>query len=159
MNLYVHANPAMRPPDICPEGYAALRLHAGACALNRTDRVALAELLVHVHRVGIGAYPMMTALLSQKLVYASLLAGVRVADAIAASGSRCTFSIDDLEPQSATIFLCGESSEGQNGLSVRTLLVATLIGMKVGTFGPLLQSEGTLRRVHLLSVRRQTPTP
>ena len=157
--MSVHANPAMRPPDICPEGYAALRLHAGACALNRTDRRALAELLVHVHRVGIGAYPMMTALLSQKLVYASLLSGDRVADAIAASGSRCTFSIDDLEPQSATIFLCGESAAGQNGLSVGTLLGATLIGMKVGTSGPLLQSDGTFRRVHLLGVGRQTPAP
>lgn len=152
------AERVIRAPDICPEGYATLRQHAGACALNRTDRRALAELLVHVHDVGIGAYAMMTALLSQKLVYASLLAGDRVGDAIAASGSRCTFSIDDLEPQSGTIFLCDEFAAGQNGVLVGTLLGATLIGMKAGTSGPFLQSDGTFRNVHLHSVERQAPT-
>ena len=96
---------------------------------------------------------MLTRLLSQKLLYATVLDEDKVCSAVAVGGSRITYAIDELEPEAGQLFHYDEYAFGQNGIYVGTLLGATLIGMKAGTIGPFLQADGTFRSVRLLSVR------
>ena len=95
---------------------------------------------------------MLTRLLSQKLLYATVLDDDKVCSAIAVGGSCVTYAIDELEPQMGRLFHYDEYAFGQNGLHVGSLLGATLIGMKVGAVGPFLQADGTFRNVCLLRV-------
>ena len=95
---------------------------------------------------------MLTRLLSQKLLYATVLEDDRICTTIAVGGSRMTFAIDELEPQSGQLFHFDEYAFGQTGIHVGSLLGGTLIGMKAGTIAPFLQADGTFRSVRLLSV-------
>lgn len=95
---------------------------------------------------------MLTRLLSQKLLYATVLDDDKVCSAIAVGGSRVTYAIDELEPQTGQLFHYDEYAFGQNGIHVGSLLGATLIGMKVGAVGPFLQADATFRSVRLLRV-------
>ena len=95
---------------------------------------------------------MLTRLLSQKLLYATLLDDDSVCTSIAIGGSRVTYAIDELEPQTGQLFHYDEYAFDQNGIHVGSLLGATLIGMRVGAVGPFLQADGTFRSVRLLLV-------
>lgn len=132
--------------------YEVLRELSVNCILTKADRRALADHLLRVDRVGTGAFAMLTRLLSQKLLYATVLDDDRICAAFAAGGSRVTYAIDGLPPQSGRLFHRDEYALGQTGIHVGTLLGATMIGMKAGTDAPFLQADGTLRRVSLLRV-------
>lgn len=134
------------------EGYAVLCQPAVSCILTKSDRRALAEHILRADKIGTGAFAMLTRLLSQKLLYATVLDDDNVCSEIAAGGSRVTYAIDELEPSSGQLFHYDEYAFGQNGIHVGTLLGATLIGMKAGTSSPFLQADGTFRSVRLLSV-------
>lgn len=133
-------------------GYAILCQHAVTSVLTRTDRRALVEHILRADKVGTGAFAMLARLLGLKLLYATVLDDGRIGTQTAAGGSRVIYAIDDLPQQSGRLFHYDEFSEEDNCIHVGSLLGATLIGMKAGTDGPLLQADGTLRRVHLLSV-------
>lgn len=134
------------------EGYAALCDLSVHCVLTKADRRALAEHIVRADKVGTGAFEMLTRLLSQKLLYATVREDDKIGAATAAGGSRVTYAIDDQEPQSGQLFHHDEYALGQNGIHVGTLLGATLIGMKAGNRAPFLQADGSFRSVRLLSV-------
>ena len=138
--------------EVRKDGYAALCQLAVSCILTKSDRRALAEHILRADKIGTGAFEMLTRLLSQKLLYATVLDDDNVCSAIAVGGSRVTYAIDELDPQTGQLFHYDEYAFGQNGLHVGSLLGATLIGMKVGAVGPLLQADGTFRSVRLLRV-------
>ncbi|GAB1478627.1 hypothetical protein MASR2M74_11750 [Paracoccaceae bacterium] len=135
------------------DGYAALCQLSVNCILSKRDRRALAEHILRADKIGTGAFAMLTRLLSQKLLYATVLDDDKVSCAIAVGGSRITYAIDELEPEAGQLFHHDEYALGQNGIHVGSLLGATLIGMKAGSTGPFLQADGTFRKVRLLSVR------
>lgn len=134
------------------DGYATLCDAAVHCVLTKTDRRALAEHVLRADKVGTGAFAMLTRLLSQKLLYATVRDDDKISAAAAAGGSRVTYAIDDLETQTGQLFHYDEYALGQNGIHVGTLLGATLIGMKAGSRAPFLQADGSFRSVRLLSV-------
>lgn len=140
------------PVPFQKDGYATLRDAAVHCVLTKTDRRALAEHIQRADKVGTGAFAMLTRLLSQKLLYATVREDDKISAAAAAGGSRVTYAIDDLETQSGQLFHYDEYALGQNGIHVGTLLGATLIGMKAGSRAPFLQADGSFRSVRLLSV-------
>lgn len=133
-------------------GYAILCQHAVTSVLTRTDRRALAEHILRADKVGTGAFAMLARLLGLKLLYATVLDDGKIGTQIAVGGSRVVYAVDELPPQSGQLFHYDEFGDENDGVHVGSLLGATLIGMKAGTHGPLLQADGTLRRVHLLSV-------
>lgn len=135
-----------------PIGYAILCQHAVTSVLTRTDRLALVDHILRADKIGTGALALLARLLGLKLLYAAIVEDGRIGTRIAAGGSRVIYAVDDLPPQSGKLFHHDEFAEDDNSIPVGSLLGATLIGMKVGTQGPLLQADGTLRRVHLLGV-------
>ena len=134
--------------------YAFLCQHAATSVLTKTDRRALVDHILRAEKVGAGAPAMLARLLGLKLLYASIVDDGSIGTQTAAGGSRVIYAVDDQRPQSGRLFHYDEFAEEDNGLHVGSLLGATLIGMKAGTHGPLLQADGTLRRVRLLSVER-----
>lgn len=140
------------PPSFDRDDYATLRDAAVHCVLTKTDRRALAEHVLWADKVGTGAFAMLTRLLCQKLLYATVREDDKITATAAAGGSRVTYAIDDLEAQSRQLFHGEEYALGQIGLHVGTLLGATLIGMKAGNRAPFLQADGSFRSVRLLSV-------
>jgi transcription elongation GreA/GreB family factor len=138
--------------DVRKESYAVLCELGANCILSKADRRALAQHIQRADKIGTGAFQMLTRLLSQKLLYATVLDDDNVDPAIAVGGSRITYAIDNLKPQTGQLFHNDEYACGQNGIHVGTLLGATLIGMKVGAVGPFLQADGTFRSVRLLCV-------
>ena len=138
--------------ELRKEGYAALCQHAVTCILTKTDRRLLADHILRADKIGTGAFAMLTRLLSQKLLYATVLKDDDACPATATGGSRVSYAIDELGPQSGQLFHHDEYALGQNGIHVGSLLGATLIGMKAGTRGTFLQADGTFRSLRLLSV-------
>ena len=135
------------------EGYAALCQLAVSCILTKRDRRALADHILRADKIGTGAFAMLTRLLSQKLLYATVLDDENVSADIAVGGSRITYVIDELEPAAGQLFHHDEYAFDQNGIHIGTPLGATLIGMKAGSIGRFLQADGSFRSVRLLSVR------
>lgn len=140
------------PVPFQKDGYAKLCDAAVHCVLTKTDRRALAEHVLRADKVGTGAFAMLTRLLSQKLLYATVRDDDKISAAAAAGGSRVTYAIDDLETQTGQLFHYDAYALGQNGIHVGTLLGATLIGMKAGSRAPFLQADGSFRSLRLLSV-------
>jgi len=134
------------------EGYATLCDAAVHCVLTKSDRRALAEHIIRADKIGTGAFAMLTRLLSQKLLYATVRDDDKIGAATAAGGSRVVYAIDDLEPQTGQLFHHDDYAADQTGIHIGTLLGATLIGMKAGTRAPFLQADGSFRSVRLLSV-------
>lgn len=152
MNISRQQHLAVESSELRKEGYAALCQLAVTCILTKTDRRALVDHILHADKIGTGAFAMLTRLLSQKLLYATVLKDDNACAATATGGSRVSYVIDELEPQSGQLFHHDEYALGQNGIHVGSLLGATLIGMKAGTRGPFLQADGTFRSLRLLSV-------
>jgi len=152
MNISRQQHLVIESSELRKEGYAALCQLAVTCVLTKSDRRALAEHILRADKIGTGAFAMLTRLLSQKLLYATVLKDDNACAATAIGGSRVSYAIDDLEPQTGQLFHHDEYASGQNGLHVGTLLGATLIGMKAGSRGPFLQADGTFRSVRLLRV-------
>ncbi len=157
MNISGQHEPIVESSEVRKDGYAALCQLAVSCTLAKSDRRALAEHILRADKIGTGAFAMLTRLLSQKLLYATVLDDDKVCPTIAVGGSGITYAIDELEPQEGQLFHYDEYALGQNGIHVGSLLGATLIGMKAGTRGPFLQANGTFRSVHLLSVSHCLP--
>ncbi len=137
-----------------PIGYAILCQHAVTSVLTRTDRRALVDHILRADKIGTGALALLARLLGLKLLYAAIVEDGRTGTRTAAGGSRVIYAVDDLPPQSGKLFHHDEFAEEDDGIPVGSLLGATLIGMTVGTQGPLLQADGTLRRVQLIGVER-----
>ncbi|WP_395542469.1 hypothetical protein [Neotabrizicola sp. sgz301269] len=133
-------------------GFALLCQHAVSSVLTKTDRRALVDHIRRAEMVGAGALAMAARLLGLKLLYASVLDDGKIDTKCAAGGSRVIYAIDERAPQSGRLFHYDEFAVEDCGIHVGSLLGATLIGMKAGTHGPLLQPDGTCRRVHLISV-------
>ena len=83
------------PVPFQKDGYATLCDAAVHCVLTKTDRRALAEHIQRADKVGTGAFAMLTRLLSQKLLYATVRDDDKISAAAAAGGSRVTYAIDD----------------------------------------------------------------
>ena len=152
MNFSERQIPVVETSDYRKEGYAALCQMSVTCALTKADRRALADHILRADKIGTGAFAMLTRLLSQKMLHATVLERDQTCAATAAGGSRVTYAIDDLDVQSGQLYHHDEYALGQNGIHVGTLLGATLIGMKAGTSGPFLQADGSFRTVRLLGV-------
>ena len=138
--------------DFRKSDYAALRELSVNCRLTKTDRRTLADHIQRADRIGTGVHLMLARLLSQKLLYTPVVENDRIGPLYATGGSRVTYAIDDLEPQSGRLFHDAAYALGQDGIQVATLLGATLIGMMAGNRAPFLQADGSFRRVRLLGV-------
>jgi hypothetical protein len=134
------------------EGYAILCELSVNCLLTKTDRRTLADHIQHADRIGTGVHVMLARLLGQKLLYAPVVEDDKIGASIAASGSRVTYAIDELEARSGRLRHDDGHGLGQSGIPVATLLGATLIGMKAGARAPFLQADGSFRTVSLLDV-------
>ncbi len=154
MNMSGQQDLIIESSDLRKKGYANLCQLAVTCTLTKTDRRALADHILRADKIGTGAFTMLTRLLSQKLLYATVLEDDKICAATATGGSRVSYAIDELGPQTGQLFHHDQYALGQNGIHVGTLLGATLIGMKAGTSGPFLQADGTFRSVHLLGVEQ-----
>ena len=144
-------------PNFRKTSYAALRELSVACILTKTDRRAMADHIQTAVRIGVGIHLMLARLLSKKLLYAAVVQSDAICPTIAIGGSRVTYAIDDLAPQTGRLFQNDEYACGQNGIHVATLLGATLIGMKAGTHAPFLQADGSFRKLRLISVDYHPP--
>ncbi len=133
-------------------GYAILCQHAVASVLTKNDRRALVDHILRADKIGTGPLAILSRLLGLKLLYASVLDDGKIDTKAAAGGSQVTYAVDNLQPVSGRLYHHDEFSVEENGIHVGSLLGATLIGMKAGTQGPLLQPDGTFSRVQLLSV-------
>jgi len=133
-------------------GFTLLCQHAVSSVLTKPDRHALVDHIRRAEKLGTGALAMAARVLGLKLLYATVLDDGKIDARCAAGGSRVSYSVDEQKPQSGRLFHYDEFAVEDCGIHVGSLLGATLIGMKAGTHGPLLQPDGTCRRVHLISV-------
>lgn len=132
--------------------FAASRELSVTCSLTDTDRTALAGHIRLGKKVGVGVELMVAELLNKKLLYA---AQVNIDDSrlqIASGGSRVVFMVDETSSQSGRLFHNDKYAHGSEGISVASLLGATLIGMKVGSQAPWLQCDGSFRKLRLIAV-------
>ena len=150
-----------RPVDpVFPKsGYAVLRNLSVNCRLTRTDRRALADHIQRADRIGTGVHTMLARLLSQKLLYTPVVEDGRIGSRFATGGARLSYAIDDLEPQSGHLLHETAPGSDQDGLPVASLLGATLIGMQAGSRAPLLQADGSFRRLWLIGLGDSSPRP
>lgn len=94
MNISGQQELIVESSEVRKDGYAALCQLAVSCILTKSDRRALAEHILRADKIGTGAFEMLTRLLSQKLLYATVLDDDKVCSAIAVGGSRVTYAID-----------------------------------------------------------------
>lgn len=140
--------------------HETLRTHAIACRLTKIDRRALADHIQRADATGTGAFAMLARLLSKKLLYAPVQKMGEPLATLAVGGSHVTYTIDDLAPAQGRLFHGDAFALGQGGISVESLLGATLIGMSSGSNAPFLQADGTFRRLRLICVNHShTLTP
>lgn len=146
-------------PAFPRSGYAVLRDLSVNCRLSRTDRRALADHIQRADRIGTGVHIMLARLLSQKLLYTPVVEDDRIGPPYATGGARLTYAIDDLEPRSGHLRHETTPDFGQDSIPVATLLGATLIGMQAGSRAPLLQADGSFRRLWLIGLGDSSPRP
>lgn len=155
MTVSGQRTPAIETPATSNTGYAALRELSVACRLTTADRREIEEHIRRADKIGTGVHVVLARLLSKKLLYASEAQGEVPCPSTATGGSRVTYAIDDLPPQSGRLVHHNEHTYGQSSIHVATLLGATLIGMTAGTQAPFLQASGSFRKVRLLRVDYQ----
>ena len=101
MNISRQQHLLIESSELRKEGYAALCQLAVTCVLTKSDRRALAEHILRADKIGTGAFAMLTRLLSQKLLYATVLKDDNACAATAIGGSRVSYAIDDLDAWAA----------------------------------------------------------
>jgi hypothetical protein len=116
------------------------------------DARRLREHLVRCDEIGSGVYPLLGAFIRAKLADAVIGDLQQVGEDTAIGYSRVTYRMDGLAPQSQVLSHWRYPVTGGFGLSICTLLGATLLGMKAGQRSPLLRADGTIGTVELVGV-------
>lgn len=120
--------------------------------LTSQDVRRLREHHCRCERIGSGVYPLLGDLIRAKLTDAVRTGADELGPDVATGYSRVTYALNGRAPQSAVLFHWGYPETGEFGLSVCTLLGATLLGMKAGQRAPFPRAVGTAGTVELLEV-------
>lgn len=120
--------------------------------LIREDARRLHEHLARCDEIGSGVYPLLGAYIAAKLADAVISDPHAIGADTATGYSRIVFAVDGRAPQSQVLSHWRYPVTGGVGLSICTLLGATLLGMKAGQRSPLLRADGTAGTVELLGI-------
>jgi hypothetical protein len=120
--------------------------------LIREDARRLREHLARCEKIGSGVYPLLGEFIRAKLADAVIGDPQHVGPDAAIGYSRVIYAVDGLAPQSQVLSHWRYPVTGGFGLSICTLLGATLLGMKAGQRSPLLRADGTTGTVELLGI-------
>jgi hypothetical protein len=123
--------------------------------LTRQDARGLREHLGRCEEIGSGVYVLLGDLIRAKLADAVLVGPDDIGPDLATGYSRVVYALDGGAPQSQMLSHRDYVGTGQFGLSIRTLLGATLLGMKAGQCAPFLRADGTAGTVELLEIAYQ----
>jgi hypothetical protein len=139
--------------DLLPQPY----VHAGlkdqprvTAHLTDLDRRALEA---HLHRSAVArdADPLLAGILRQKIAWACLVGGAVPPD-LATGGRRVTYVAGHDGPRHGLLTHSDKVEGAADAIPVRSLLGATLIGMRVHQRAPLLRDDGTIVTVTLHDV-------
>ena len=98
-----------------------------------------------------GIFPLLSHLIRAKLEDASTIDDLENLEGIASMDSCLSFSVNEKLPVSRTLFLDGFADD-QGGVSLKSLLGVTLIGMRIGQTANLLRANGTTAQLRLVDV-------
>lgn len=143
----VHDRPAIE--SICE---AIQKIRPLEAWLTSQDVRRLREHVRRCERIGSGVYPLLGDLIRAKLADAVPTGADDIGPDVATGYSRVIYALDGRAPQSAVLFHWGYPETGEFGVSVCTLLGATLLGMKVGQRAPFPRALGRAGTVELLEV-------
>jgi hypothetical protein len=116
------------------------------------DARRLREHLAHCEEIGSGIYPLLGEFIRAKLADAMIGDLQQIGPETAIGYSLVAYAVDGQAPQSKVLSHWRCPIRGGFGLSICTLLGATLLGMKAGQRSPLLRADGKSGTVELLAI-------
>lgn len=140
----------VRPTAMCE---AVQKIRPIKARLTRQDARHLREHLGRCEEIGGGVHVLLGDLIRAKLADAVLVDPDDIGLDVATGYSHVVYARDGRAPKSKLLSHRDYVGTGRFGLSIRTLLGATLLGMKAGQCAPLLRTDGTAGTVELLEVR------
>lgn len=140
------------PNDLAVDVFAGLHRLARRSCLPARDVEGLQRHLDYCETAGSGIAALTGEILRQKLRHARRLGPDAPAGCIAAGNSLLGYRIRGQEPRIARLSHRARLWAEAEVVPVRSLLGATLIGMRVGDSAPLLLSDGSFSEVTLMEL-------
>jgi hypothetical protein len=133
--------PELRPRDSAPcDAHPSPRT---ACVLTEADRRQLMRHFEACQATRQAGWPLLPYVLQHKIMTAEVLDGPVPPD-LATSGCHVVYSVDGGPAQSGLLSHRARPDAAFGVIAVRSLLGATLIGMRIGQRAPLLREDGSI---------------